>query len=115
MRAIASFRHLMSSTVSVAPRTGQDGYGKPTYGATTAYRAHLSRKPQLVRTGGGQEVDSRMAAYLDTADPILETSQVTLSTSDVGSTEDTLVHPPIAAVERRFDNAGPHHVVVFFE
>ncbi len=115
MRPISAFGHLMSSHVSVAAKTGQDSYGAPTYGAPTSYRAHLSRKSQFVRTNGGQEVFSKMSAHLATADPILVDAQATLSTGDVGSTEDYALHPTILYVDRRFDEASSHHVVLFFE
>ena len=115
MRPISAFAHMMSSNVAVAPKSGQDGYGAPTYGASTTYRAHLSRKSQFVRTNAGQEVFSKMSAHLATDDPILGDAQVTLSTSDVGSTEDYALHPTILFVDRRFDENSSHHVVLFFE
>lgn len=115
MRAISRFRHLMSSTVLIAPRTGQGTYGAPTFGADVAYPAHLSRRRRLVRAPNGQEVVSGQALYLGTAADIQPTARVTLSTGDVGSTESHAIHPTIVSVERRFDQRGPHHVVVFLE
>lgn len=113
MRSIHLFTHLMSSTVTVAPRSSVDGYGKPVFGTAVSYRAHLARKRQMVRTETGQEVISNQAVYLATAANIEPSSQITLSTGDVGSTDATAIHPPIMAVERRFDGAGPHHVVLY--
>ncbi len=114
MRAISAFAHLMSSTASVAPRTGNDTYGKPTYGTSTTYRAHVARQQRFVRTAEGQQVLSQQALYLATTDQVLLTSQVTLSTGDVGSTEAALIRPTIVAVERRFDAVGGHHSIVYF-
>lgn len=112
MRAISKWRHLMSSTVQIAPRTGKDGFGKPTYGTAVRYRAHLSRQPKLVRTGTAQVVDSNQSIYLEGKVAVQPTDQVTLSTGDVGSTESVLLHPLILSVEQRFDEKGPHHTVV---
>ena len=113
MRSIAAWHHMMSSTASVAPRSGMDGYGKPTYGTAVSYKAHLSRKRRLVRGANGQEVVSDQALYLATGDNIQPTGKVTLSTADIGSTEAAQISPPIVAVERRFDQYGPHHVVLY--
>lgn len=113
MRPITAWAHMMSSTVTVAPRTGQDGYGKPEYGAAATYRAHISRKRTLVRDAAGEQVESGQAVHLMTTAPILPTSLLTLSTGDAGSTSPGLVNPKILAVERRSDQAGPHHVVLY--
>lgn len=106
---------MMSSKVSVQPRTGQSGSGAPTYGDAVTYDAHLSRKRRLVRTLQGEEVVSSQAAYLCTNVDIQPTARVTLSTGDVGSTEDYALHPPLVSVERRFDQTGPHSTVLFME
>lgn len=113
MRPISRWTHLMSSRVGISLRTCQDGYGKPVYGTATTYRAHLARKRQIVRNQGGQDVESMQALYLATTDVIPETARVTLSTADAGSTETYALHPAIRAVERRYDQRGPHHVVVY--
>lgn len=114
MRPISAWSRLMSSTVLVAARLGTDDYAKPNYDTAVAYKAHLSRKAQLVRTQDGQQVQSLLSAHLNSSVVILPTAQVTLSTADVGSTEATLTHPTIVAVDRRYDQGGPHHTVLFF-
>lgn len=113
MRPISRWAHLMSSSVSISARTAEDGYGKPTYGTPKVYRAHVSRKRRMVRSQSGQEVTSEQALYLATTDFVTESSQVTLSTQDAGSTEPYALHPVIRSVERRSDQRGPHHVVVY--
>ena len=112
MRPLSRFAHLMSSQVQIAARTGQDAYGKPTYGAATTYAAHLFRKPRMVFTAEGQQVVSSQTLYVNTTDPILTSAQVTLSTGDIGSTQDSILHPPISVVDTRFDESGKHHVVI---
>lgn len=113
MRPISRWAHMMASTVSIAARSSNDGYGGPSYGSPVSYVAHLSRKRRITRSVGGQEVVSEQALYLDGSVNILPSAQVTLSTADVGSTESFDIHPLIQSVERRFDGAGAHHVVVY--
>lgn len=113
MRPVSRWAHLMASNVSIAARTSQDGYGKPAYGTPVVYRAHLSKKRVIARNDHGQEVSSEKSLHLATTAHIEETAQVTLSTQDAGSTEEFALHPVIKAVERRYDQSGPHHVVVF--
>lgn len=116
MRPITRFFHLMSSAVSVEEPTGtRDDYGAPAYGAAVSYRAHLSRRRRLVRNALGEQVVSMQALYLGTADPVGLEARLTLSTGDVGSTEDRQIHPRLIAVERRFDQKGPHHTVLYCE
>ena len=112
MRPIQRFRHLMSSTVQIAQPAGMNEYGEESYGADVSYRAHLRGEHKLVRDAGGEEVVSSKRIYLEGTANINPNSRVTLSTADVGTTESGLRQPPILAIERRFDQNGPHHVVV---
>jgi len=113
VRSIGNFAHLMSSTVQVAARTGVDGYDKPTYGTPVAYRCHIAKGARLMPEMAGQQVSDAIQIYLNSADAILPTSQVTLSTSDVGSTESFDRQPRLLAVERRFDQHGAHHATLY--
>lgn len=114
MRPISGWAHLMASTVGIAAKTGVDSYGKPTYGTSTSYQAHISRKRRLVLTAGGQQIVSEQSIVLNTnAAAIQPDSQVTLSTGDIGSTETWALHPLILSVTRSFDQAGAHHVTVY--
>jgi hypothetical protein len=114
MRPISRWHHMMSSYVTVQPLTGKDVYQQPTYGTGIVYKAHLSRRQQIVKNAKGEEVMSNQALYVGTAAAIESNWRVTLSTGDVGSTEAYAITPPIVAVERRFDESGPHHIVVYF-
>lgn len=113
MRPVTSWGHMMASSVTIEPRTGQDGYGAPSFGSGTTFKAHISRKRTLVRNANGEQVESGQCVHLMTATQILPTARITLSTADAGSTMPTLTQPLILAVERRQDQAGHHHVVVF--
>lgn len=114
MRPISGWHHLMSSVITVQPLTGKDVNQMPTYGAAVTYKAHLSRRRQIVRNVKGEEVMSNQACYVGAPAAIEPTALITLSTGDVGSTEAFAINPAIVAVERRFDETGPHHIVVYF-
>lgn len=113
MRVIARFHHLMSTTVAIARRASLNAYGEAGYGADIVYKAHLAGDRKLVLNQMGQEVVSAQQVYVGSADVILPTDRITLSTEDVGSTEDAVRRPPILAVKRRSDEYGPHHSVVY--
>lgn len=114
MTAIAAWADFMRQTMTVEARTGQDGFGNATYGAATAYQCRLVGKRQLVLNGEGREVVSKQTAYLASADEIGPQARVTLSTADVGSTQNYAIHPPILASARYPDEAGQHHSVLYF-
>lgn len=113
MRPISGWAHLMSSTVTVAARSSIDRYGKPQYGTAVSYIAHISRKRRVVRNAAGQELVSEQTVHLNSAVDVLPTAQVTLSTADVGSTEEWAIHPLIVSVTRAFDENGPHHTTLY--
>lgn len=116
MRPIAAFRHMMASSVQIAPRSGVDAFGKPTYGTAVVYRAKIYYRGKFLgadRTPAGQGIAPRRMMHLDTATPILPTAQVTLSTGDVGSTEAWAIHPLITDVERFYDAGGAHSTMVY--
>lgn len=112
MRPIGRWAHMASSSVLVEAKTGQDGYDKPTYGPPAQYVIHFARSRQDVRTAGGNVLGSDQHIYVMSGDLIMTTARVTLTTQDAGSTEDSLLHPPILAVTRRYDDNGPHHSVL---
>lgn len=113
MKTIRLFETLMSSSVTIEDKSGDDTYGNPTYKAPVRYKAHISRQRRIVRNATGQQIVSEQAIYLNGSPSTLPTARVTLSTGDVGSTESWSIHPLIVAVERRFDQKGPHHTVLY--
>lgn len=115
MRPISRWRHMMSSVVTLERRLKTDGDGNPEYDAPVPYAAHIARSRTLLRGAMGQEVDSQQAVYLATTDLVQPEDRITLSTGDVGSTEERAIHPAILRVEPRFDGAGVNHVVVYME
>jgi len=119
VRPIARFRHMMPVTVKIAPRTGVDAYGKPSYGTPVPYQAKIFYIRQMVtdvmRSTTQQIVHPNKVMHLDSADAILPTAQVTLTTGDAGSTENWAVHPLIKGVERLYDEKGPHSSLIYIE
>ena len=53
---LAEFTSLCRQTVTIAPRTGIDGYGVVSFGAAVSYRARISGKRRIVRDDQGAEV-----------------------------------------------------------
>lgn len=113
MRPISQWLHMMSSRVVVSPRSGKDNYGKPAYGLGVPYQAHVAKGARLTLAAQQQNIVDAVQIYINGTVPILPTAQVTLSTADVGSTESFDRQPKLLAVERRFDENGPHHVVLY--
>ena len=74
----------------------------------------LMGKRKRVVDDKGQEVVSSQQALLGTVALIQPTARVTLSTADAGSTDASMTQPTILAVERRYDDVGLHHSVLFF-
>lgn len=109
MRAVSGWARMMRQTLTVAPRTGRDVYDKPTFGTPVSFRCRLVGRRLLVRTAENKEVVSNWTAYLMTNEVIAPDSQVTLSTGDVGSTEEFAIHPPILATGRFPDDSGGYH------
>lgn len=99
-------------TVTVARRTGIDGFGEATYGTPQAYRVRISGMRRLITNSAGDEVLANQRIYFATSPQIGPHDQVTLSTSDAGSTESGAIQPGIAAVTRVLDDLGRPHVVV---
>jgi hypothetical protein len=93
MRPITGYAHLMRQFLTVEPRTGQDLYNKPTFGAPVTYRCRLVSKRQQVLAADG----------------------ITLRSEDVGSTESYAIQPPILATARYSGDATQpwHHSVLY--
>tara|TARA_R110002020_G_scaffold90544_1_gene220563 strand:+ start:66 stop:383 length:318 start_codon:yes stop_codon:yes gene_type:complete len=88
----------MKQSVSIAPFTGYDGYGNASYGAAVDYEAAVVGDIRRVVNNVGQEVPSKQSVYLKSGVMVRPEDQITLSTSDVGSTESYAINPPILTV-----------------
>jgi hypothetical protein len=107
------WRGMMTQRVSLAARSGQDMYGKPTYGTAVTYQARLVGKRRQVINAAGQQVVSDQTVYLLGAPAVGAQDRVTLSTADVGSTAALAITPPILSVARYPDERGQHHTVLY--
>ena len=113
MRPVSGWASMMRQTISIAPLSSRDAYGKPTYGSATSYRCRLVGKRTRVLNAQGQEVISNWTAYVMADVAIQPDVQVTLSTADVASTEAYAITPQLLSVGRYPANDGGfHHVTV---
>ena len=102
---VTDFLDLMPATVTVAPTTGVDGYGTPSYGAPVSYRARVVYKQELVRTPSGDEITARGHVWLVTAVRIPDVNRITLPDATT---------PQILVSENYPDQSGAHHSKVYF-
>ncbi len=103
------FLDLMTDTVTHAPMTGRDAYGKPSWGAAVSYACRVSYKHQKVSSAraGSQGED------------VISTSQVIipnelLITMDDKFTLPNGTTPLIQMWEIASDEKGPVYTRVFF-
>lgn len=97
---VRAFAPLMRQRVSIARRASYDAYGEATYGTAVQYQAAVVGEMKMVTDRNGQQVPSRQAVYLMSADPVRPEDRITLSTGDVGSTESWALNPEILSVAR---------------
>lgn len=114
MSVLRDFGSLLRQVIKVAPFTGRDGYGNPTYGTDVVYRGRLVGRRRLVRNDQGEQVVSTQTVYLGSNANLSTKDKVTLTTGDAGSTEAALLTPPILEVGRYPDETGRfYHVALF--
>src|SRR3990167_10292158 len=97
---VRAFERLMTQTVTIAPFNSHDDYGAPSFGTAVSYRAAVVGEMKRVVNAQGNEVPSQQAVYLLGNPAVRPEDQITLSTSDVGSTESYAVNPQIVSVAR---------------
>lgn len=98
--SVRQFAPLMRQRVAIAPNTGFDGFGQPTFGADVTYQSAVVGDMKMIRDANGQQVPSKQTIYLMSAAAIRPEDRVTLSTGDAGSTQSFAINPPILAVSR---------------
>lgn len=105
------FREMMTSTVSIASKTGTDKQNKPTYGTPREYWAYVEFKSAQVVAADGNLTRSESFVHMDptTKDgtqtivpPISVTSQITVD----GRT------PRIVSIGYVNDEVGLHHIEI---
>lgn len=114
MSGVGPWRCMMKQSIAIANLSGRDGDAMPTYGSATTYQCRLVGKRKMVRNARGEEVVSSQHALLASGVMVLPDAKVTLSTSDVGSTEDWALHPPIVATARYPDETGANVYTAVF-
>jgi hypothetical protein len=101
------FRELMTETVTVAPKSGQDQYNVPTFGTAVSYQARIVGKIMELRDRRGEEVTTTFELWLDTVDTIQPDAQLILTGSKWIDTT-----PEIFTVRRVTDENGDSHVQI---
>ena len=97
---------LYKQFVTVAPYTGRDGYGQPTYGTGISHRVRIAGNRRLFTNDKGEEVLATHDIWFAAAPTITELDLFTLSTNDVNSTESGVRTPSITALGRYPDDRG---------
>ena len=102
-----AFEKLMPATVQVASLAGlsTDGYGTPTYGSASTYKARVVGKQHLVRTFAGVEETARTMVWVASTSTFAPSARFTLPD---GTT------PELLAVTAVPDSDGIHHVKLSF-
>ena len=101
------FRSLMTETVTVAPKSGQDQYNVSTFGTAVEYQARVVGKIMELRDRRGEEVTTTFELWLDTVDTIQPDAQLTLTGSKWIDTT-----PEIFTVRRVTDENGDSHIQI---
>ena len=104
---IDDFADLMVHTILIAPRTGQDNYGKPSYGSDVSLDGRIMRKVKRVVTDAGEERMSDRTIVLALARSVSILDRITLP-----SGFDPLT-PPIVAVRKFVAEDNSLHSIIF--
>jgi len=105
----------MAHTATIAPWTGFDGQGEPTFGAAVTYRCRLGANIKNVRDARGQEVVSSHTLWLGASPIVNVLDKLVLSTGVMGSTEESRTSPPIISVQQHADQHGMHHTKLYLK
>ena len=101
----ADLLDLLTSVVGIKPKLSDDDYGKPTYGSSTNYQARISERHIKIRDANGEEVVADGKVLIGGHPVIPPDSKIILP---------DLSEPVIIAINRAYDENGPHHTRVFF-
>ena len=102
------FADMLGETVTLEPWQSQDQWGEPTYAAGRAYPARVEMRSRMIAGRDGKEVAAR--------------GRVFVGMDAVPSVKDRLTlpaayspqQPPLLDVAPVRDEAGLHHVVLWF-
>lgn len=112
--SIADWSDMLVQQVTIAPvAAALNSYAERTYGTAVTYSCRIAGRRRKVVDANGREVVSEMTIYLGSAAAIGLEDQVTLSTADAWSTQETALRPSILAIGRFPDQAGAHHTEIY--
>jgi hypothetical protein len=95
-----ALRALLVQTLLIAPHTGRNAYGQPTYGADVPTPSRIERSFQTLATTTGAQVVSVTTAYVDGNAVVDESSRVTFPDGQI---------TPLQGVKSVLDVAGDVH------
>lgn len=96
---------MLTETVTIAPYTGHNAYGVPTYGAAVSYPARIQREFQTLSTNVGPQLVEETRLFLDGNAVVDERSRITLPDGAA---------PPIEGIKPVRDELGTlDHWVVY--
>lgn len=99
-----------NQTVTIAPLSSRDGYGKPTYGTAASYKAKIEMATEIIRMDNGEDVKSTRKIFLDSTD-----TSITVHDKLTLPSAFPPVNPKIFAVRAVLDREGLHHIVLVTE
>jgi hypothetical protein len=99
------FKGMMKDSITYAPLSSRDAYGKPTYGTAVTYSARVTNKKNKVTRKDGQEVVSNtmIRLYSNVATLTVE-GKVTMAD---GTT------PTVLTIDHFPDETGPCTTVIY--
>jgi hypothetical protein len=107
------FLDMMPHTVQIAPWTGQDKFGKPTFGSDVAYRCRIVGKSVSVRHNQTEELQSIYTIYVAAGAAVITTrDRLTLPADNAFSGPGGGTQPKLFTVYKGTDDEGHHHTVI---
>ena len=107
MHIFGPLKKFFTETVTIQPWTGEDDFGKPTYGAACEFLAKIERQERATRTPQGITIRSRRLIYLYTTDTSLTVKDLLILPTGYEPLE-----PKIVDVRIVNDPNGVHHIVL---
>lgn len=109
MAIAKALKKLFNQEVTIEPRSGRDGYNKPTYGTAVTYKAKIEMAARAFRTDDQREIASPRKIFLFTQNTIDPEDKITLPAAFAP------INPKILDVRTVTDLPGIHHIVLTTE
>ena len=100
----SEFADLLTDTVTITPKAGQDSYGRRTYGTAVSYSCRVQDAKKALRTPDGRDVVADGMVILLGNPPVTAEDRLVVNGAAVN----------ILKVDNNHDERGPHHTLVYF-